>query len=211
MKYIFSPILFFIVFFTFANDSTNLSGLKKGSILNYELDEYGEKSTLKITIITINDTVSFSYLYTDKTTGTITILPEEFKNATSLKCAFDNKENGSSIQPFTALFMSQKMYDLAFKNSIQTIDVGLKEPKKIKLQNKFEYKTELDIHNLFKSKVPLLGDGYTVNGYINKLEEIRFLTTQNLLDMAAINDPNFPLITYIDMGWKLTLKSIINF
>ncbi|MBP6661316.1 MAG: hypothetical protein KA174_11575, partial [Chitinophagales bacterium] len=73
------------------------------------------------------------------------------------------------------------------------------------------YKTELDIHNLFKSKVPLLGDGYTVNGYINKLEEIRFLTTQNLLDMAAINDPNFPLITYIDMGWKLTLKSIINF
>ena len=71
MKYIVSPILFFIVFFTFANDSTNLSGLKKGSILNYELDEYGEKSTLKITIITINDTVSFSYLYTDKTTGTI--------------------------------------------------------------------------------------------------------------------------------------------
>ena len=55
MKYIFSPILFFIVFFTFANDSTNLSGLKKGSILNYELDEYGEKSTLKITIITINE------------------------------------------------------------------------------------------------------------------------------------------------------------
>ena len=188
MKYIVSPILFFIVFFTFANDSTNLSGLKKGSILNYELDEYGEKSTLKITI-----------------------LPDAIKNASSLKCAFDNKENGSSIQPFTALFMSQKMYDLAFKNSIQTIDVGLKEPKKIKLQNKFEYKTELDIHNLFKSKVPLLGDGYTVNGYINKLEEIRFLTTQNLLDMAAINDPNFPLITYIDMGWKLTLKSITNF
>lgn len=210
MKYIGSTLLFFIVFFTFANDSTNLSGLKRGSVLVYELDEYGEKSSLKITMLSINDTIAFSYSYSDKTAGTITILPEATENATSLKCSFKNKESETTIQQFTALFLSNKMYNLALNNNIQSIDVGLKNPKKIRLQNKFEYKTELDIHNLFKSKVPLLGDGYTVNGYSNKLKEIRFLTEQNLLDMAAINDPKFPLITYIDMGWKLTLKSIIN-
>jgi hypothetical protein len=211
MKYIGSFLLFIITFFTLANDTTNLSGLKKGSNLYYELDAYGEKSSLKITILSLNDTVSFSYLYSNKTAGTITILPDAIKNASSLKCVFDNKDNLSTLQPFTALFLSKKMYNLAFNNNIQSIDVGLNEPKKIRLQNKFEYKTELDIHNLFKSKVPLLGDGYTINGFANKLSEIRFLTEQNLLDMAAINDPKFPLITYIDMGWKLTLKSITNF
>lgn len=211
MKYIYSIVLFFTLSLVSASDSLSIAGIKKGSVLKYELDNYGEKSSFIIKIITLNDTISFSYLYKDSTSGIITILPETMKNAGSLKCAFSPKENQSATTNFSALFLSKKMYEMALNYNIQSIDVGLAKPKKIRLQNKFEYKTELDIHNLFKSKEPLVGDGYTINGYANKLTELRFLTEQNLLDMAAIKDPNFPLITYIDMGWKLTLKSINNF
>lgn len=211
MKYIYSIVLFFTLSLVSASDSLRIAGIKKGSELNYELDNYGDKSSLIIKIITLNDTISFSYFYKDSTSGIITILPETIKNATGLKCSFGHKENFSTSQNFISLFLSKKMYNMALNYNIQSIEVGLEKPKKIKLQNKFEYKTELDIHNLFKSKEALIGDGYTINGFANKLNELRFLTEQNLLDLAAVKDPNFALITYIDMGWKLTLKSINNF
>jgi hypothetical protein len=167
--------------------------IKKGTRLIYDVNYFGSNYEFTITIKDQSDTYSFDWSMSAPISrkGSIRVSKEAIQNANGLFNYFNS--NNVEIVDQCCVILSKKMYE-SFKNN-----------------------KPIEIYTDKKNNVlSVFGNSYNHTqtfGYNNDFsQEFDCSTVSNGDDfhITYVNDPNFPLIIEMNLGWSMKLRNISN-
>lgn len=208
-------LLLFTVFYTLTLSATEnklkQSWITSGSELIYEVNAFGDVYDFVVYLDEVGDAISFDYYMTNDnaTEGYISIPASAMADATSHMNYFSGGER--TLEGQTTVFFSRGAFSDMVNGKTITIDVGRGTLMTVRRQ------TPDEIQQMHEE---LLADTYMPYGGIYYVDGVDVLETFFedhilLVDVntgahvyTVLNDPDFPLITYMNLGWEIELIEV---
>jgi len=180
--------------------------IKTGTQLLYKVKMNGDSFLFKATIVDTTENMVIDYLIDKKNaTGIITLTAEAMEE--SYVHLYSLLGGHQTFTNTTILFFSRKSFAEILHGD--TIEVSLDDnaPKEVKLlEEKEDNKTLIEEA---KSK----GNNYLINGFIpGNIEHVRVFANTDPLEhvYTILNNPKYPLITYMNREWSFELIEVTN-
>lgn len=217
MKALFSSVFMMFPFFFLSGSDKAIQStwLKPGTELIYNVLAFGDEYDFVVNLSEVGDQVSFDYYMTNdnNVAGSIIIPASDMANATSHMNYFSGGEKTLNGQ--TTVFFSRKAFEDIVAGKSVTIDVGMGSKVSVRKQTP----EERDAMNEELLDLDAIGEGYMPYGgiYFIDREDISYQFFEDhivLVDengkhtYSVLNNPEFPLITFMDLGWTIELVDV---